>query len=106
MFNSKKLRFAALVVALTVVVTLVLPTMALADGSRKRGRHRDKKAEKFINGHDARDGRFDGRGPNGRKERRIFRDRFDDRRFGDRRFDDRRFDDRRDDRWPRRRRRF
>jgi hypothetical protein len=31
---------------------------------RWRGRNkRNKKAEKFINGHDARDGRWDGRGP-------------------------------------------
>ncbi len=29
----------------------------------KRGRGLDKKEDKFINGHDARDGRWDGRGP-------------------------------------------
>ncbi|MBL8189113.1 MAG: hypothetical protein JNK38_13970 [Acidobacteria bacterium] len=36
---------------------------------RGRGRGQDKKADKFINGHDARDGRFDGRGPKVRTRR-------------------------------------
>lgn len=39
-----------------------LPAMASAQG-RGRGRGQDKKLDKFINGHDARDGRWDGRGP-------------------------------------------
>ena len=36
---------------------------------RKRGRGIDKKDEKFINGHDARDGRWDGRGPKPKSRR-------------------------------------
>ena len=41
-----------------------LPTIASAQG-RGRGRGQDKKLGKFINGHDARDGRWDGSGPRG-----------------------------------------
>ena len=47
-----------------VVVSLILlgalPSISLAQG---RGRGQDKKLDKFVNGHDARDGRWDGRGP-------------------------------------------
>lgn len=47
-----------------VVVSLILlgalPSICLAQG---RGRGQDKKLDKFVNGHDARDGRWDGRGP-------------------------------------------
>ncbi len=36
---------------------------------RGRRRNSDKKEEKFINGHDARDGRWDGRGPKAKSRR-------------------------------------
>lgn len=88
MSKSKTVRFTFFTFVLAMVVSLVLLDGALADHSRKRGRSRDKKAEKFINGHDARDGRLDGRGPRVRDRR------------GD--WDD---DDWRDDRRPRRKRR-
>ena len=39
---------------------------AMAQGRGRRGSHFDKKCEKFVNCHDARDGRLDGRGPNRR----------------------------------------
>ena len=39
------------------------------DDRGRRGRGLDKKDEKFINGHDARDGRWDGRGPKPRVRR-------------------------------------
>src|SRR5215469_2208464 len=45
---------------LAFVLAVSLPVRAFGRG---QGRGRDKKAEKFINGHDARDGRWDGRGP-------------------------------------------
>ncbi|MFS8084399.1 MAG: hypothetical protein ACMG6H_02125 [Acidobacteriota bacterium] len=49
-----------------VLVSLFLlasvPALASAQG-RGRGRGQDKKLDKFVNGHDARDGRWDGRGP-------------------------------------------
>jgi hypothetical protein len=79
---------------------------------QRRGRrvsHSDKKCAKFVNCHDARDGRLDGRGPNRRDDgfRSIFRR---NRRNRDRDFDnigrrgrmrDRDWDD--DRRWRRRR---
>lgn len=37
--------------------------------NRERRRNLDKKEEKFINGHDARDGRWDGRGPKSKSRR-------------------------------------
>jgi hypothetical protein len=106
MIKLKTLRFALLGGALAIVVNMALSDVTFAQ--RGRGRFNDRKAGKFINGHDARDGRFDGRGPRfrfgdrrGRDDRFRFRDRRDrdDRfRFRDRRdHDDRfRFRDRRD----------
>ncbi len=87
MFSLKNSRFASFIVAVAMIVTLALPAVTFADQPRKRGRHRDKKAEKFINRHDARDGRWDGRDPRWRGRR----ERWDD--------------DWRDDRRPRRKRR-
>jgi hypothetical protein len=73
-------------------VTMVLGLLVVSANGQGRGRGRDKewkKCEKFVNCHDARDGRVDGRGPN--------RDRFDDDRFDrDRRFRNGRFDRDRD----------
>jgi hypothetical protein len=52
---------------LALIVTLTLPLTSFAQG-RGRERNRDfdrssKKCGKFVNCHDARDGRWDGRGP-------------------------------------------
>ncbi len=89
-----------------MIIMLVFSSLTLADPSHKRGNFRDKrdrKERKFINGHDARDGRWDGRGP--RNMRRGGWDdcnRCDDNDRGWRR---RRDDDDRDwrrRRWPRR----
>jgi hypothetical protein len=49
---------------------MALSGLTFAQHGRGHGRFNDRKAGKFINGHDARDGRFDGRGP-----RRGFYDR-------------------------------
>src|SRR5262245_47251914 len=92
MLKLRTLRFALLATTLAMVVNLALSAVTFAHDKRWRGRGNDKKAGKFINGHDARDGRWDGRGP---------RFRFRDRRDRDERF---RFRDRRDrgewrDRW-------
>jgi len=51
-------------VLVSLFLLSALPTIASAQG-RGRGRGQDKKIDKFINGHDARDGRWDGRGPRG-----------------------------------------
>ena len=58
---------------------------AMGQGRGRRISHFDKKCEKFVNCHDARDGRVDGRGPN---RRSGFRDNFRrNRRHRDRDFD-------------------
>src|SRR5262245_5063016 len=51
------------------VLLLVLPAASMAQGRGRgngqgRGPDWDKKCAKFVNCHDARDGRWDGRGPN------------------------------------------
>ena len=91
MLRPKTPRFALLIIALAMVVNMALSDVTF--GKQRHGRFNDKKSGKFINGHDARDGRWDGRGP---------RSRFGDRRGRDDRF---RFRDRwdRDDRRSRRR---
>jgi hypothetical protein len=55
---------------LALVAFLVLPMAAFA---QDRGRGRDKRSDVFVNGHDARDGRWDKE--NGRKHRDGDRDR-------------------------------
>jgi hypothetical protein len=57
----KRNRKMLLVLASLFLLT-ALPATSLAQG-RGRGRGQDKKLDKFVNGHDARDGRWDGRGP-------------------------------------------
>ena len=47
---------------------LALPATSFAQG---RGRGQEKKLDKFVNGHDARDGRWDGRGPGFSRRSRI-----------------------------------
>lgn len=67
-----------------LILVVAMPALTFAQG-RGRGRGQDKKAEKFVNGHDARDGRWDGRGPNRSNvsRNRRWRDRNnDDNRFG------------------------
>jgi hypothetical protein len=51
-----------LLVLASLFLLAALPATSLAQG-RGRGRGQDKKLDKFVNGHDARDGRWDGRGP-------------------------------------------
>ena len=85
MLKLRTLRFAMLITTLAIVVNMALSDVTFA---KPRRFFSDKKAGKFINGHDARDGRWDGRGP---------RPRFVDRRFHDARFRFR--DTRRRDEW-------
>src|SRR5829696_4574439 len=60
-FNGKRaLLWAAF---LTLIVAFALPSMAFGQGrGRGRGRSNDK-CDKFVNCHDASEGRVDGRGP-------------------------------------------
>jgi hypothetical protein len=76
---------------LALIVAIVLPAAALANPPQGNGKgrgknkvsHQQKKNEKFKNGHDARDGRWDGRGPRDRDD--DYDD--DDHRYGNRRRD-------------------
>lgn len=55
-------RFTVFIAGFVLCATLLLPAEAVAQGNG-RGRGLAKKQLKFINGHDARAGRWDGRGP-------------------------------------------
>ena len=97
--------FGILVLSLLMVVSVATDAMGQGRG-RRTSRRFDKKCSKFVNCHDARDGRWDGRGPNRRSR---FANAFRRRRNRDRDFDNirwrRRHRDRdfNDDRWRRRR---
>ena len=98
--------FGILVLTLLMVVSVATDAMGQGRG-RRVSRGNDRKCAKFVNCHDARDGRWDGRGPNRRSSSNFFRRRrnrdrdFDNIRWR-RRNRDRDFDD---DRWRRRRNR-
>jgi hypothetical protein len=94
MRHSKNLTTLFSMMILTLLLAIVLPTTALGQGrGRGHGRggifgDRNNKCGKFVNCHDARDGRWDGRGPRGTRVgnsiygRRARRHRnFDDDRF-------------------------
>jgi hypothetical protein len=88
-----------LMLSLAGLVLLALPVTNFAQG---RGRGQAKKFDKFVNGHDARDGRWDGRGP--AIGRRSGFSMSQQRGFGNRRWNDDNW--RRDRWWESRRRRF
>jgi hypothetical protein len=62
--------FGTAVLALLMMITMT--SEAMGQGRGRRASRSDKKCEKFVNCHDARDGRWDGRGPN---RRIVFSDR-------------------------------
>ena len=81
--------FGILVLSFLMLVSVA--TDAMAQGRGRRASHLDKKCAKFVNCHDARDGRWDGRGPDRDRRSRfsnIFRR---NRRNRDRDFDDSRW---------------
>ena len=104
--TSKSL-FGILVLGLMMLVGLSSDAMAQGRGRGRGNSNSDKKCAKFVNCHDARDGRWDGRGPNRDRDsrfgnifRRNRRDRDRDDRFERRRRNrDRDSDDRRWRRW-------
>ena len=97
MIGSQAQHKGLLAVIFALVVAIGLPALVNAQG-RGRGRGQDKKEEKFRNGHDARDGRWDGRGPRQDRDdddrddddfrRGRRRDRDDDNGYGRRNRDD------------------
>jgi hypothetical protein len=56
--------FGIALMALLIVLSVSFD--AMGQGRGRRVSHWDKKCSKFVNCHDARDGRWDGRGPNRR----------------------------------------
>jgi hypothetical protein len=80
--NLTKGNKLAKAILLGLVLLVAMPALTFAQG-RGRDRGRNKKTVKFVNGHDARDGRWDGRGPNRRNisHNRRWRNRDDDNRF-------------------------
>ena len=66
------IKLPVLVIAVAILVSsFMLPSNAVAQG-RGHGRGQARKSAKFINRHDARDGRWDGRGP---RAKRVIRSR-------------------------------
>lgn len=65
-------RVTVVIAGIVLCASLLLPTQVVAQGNG-RGRGQAKKSQKFINGHDARSGRWDGRGPRPRLGVRTFR---------------------------------
>lgn len=98
--------FGIVLLGLLMIVSMSVETMG--QGRGRRVSRQDKKCSKFVNCHDARDGRWDGRGPNRRISlrdrifRRNRRNRDSDRRIRVRRNRDRDFA--RDRVWRQRRR--
>jgi hypothetical protein len=107
-----------LLVLASLFLLAALPAMSFGQG---RGRGQEKKLDRFVNGHDARDGRWDGRGPgysrrslisNQMRQRRAYRlrnrnlelnDRFNNRRLRRRGFNNDQFlRSQRSRRWHRR----
>ena len=82
-------------VMMAFALMLALPLAAFPQG---RGKGQDKKRGVFVNGHDARDGRYDGRGP---RRDRTRRNQDDDWRRNRDRDRDGRYDRDRDDRYDR-----
>ena len=60
--TAKKL-FGILVLTLLMLFGVTSVAMGQGRGRGHNGSHLDRKCEKFVNCHDARDGRWDGRGP-------------------------------------------
>ena len=55
-------RFTVFLAVFVLFGSLLVPIHVVAQGNG-HGRGQAKKFDKFVNGHDARDGRLDGRGP-------------------------------------------
>jgi len=75
MKKSALMKLPALLIAIIVIAsTFLFPIDGFAQG-RGHGRGLSKKSAKFINRHDARNGRWDGRGPKRKRviAKRIYR---------------------------------
>jgi hypothetical protein len=118
LMNEVKRNRKIWLILMSLFLLVSLPVVTSAQG-RGRGRGQEKKVDRFVNGHDARDGRWDGRGPRfgqrtvisnvvtrqGRGDRFRYRDFERNERFRNRRFELRRrgFDNDSFLRWQRQR---
>ena len=87
---TKLIRNGKALILFALIVVLTMPAVSFAQGrgrGRGHGANLDWKCGKFVNCHDARDGRLDGRGPNRTRgigigdifrNRRVRRDRNND----------------------------
>lgn len=91
MKHSSSKRNLIAITVMTLLLAVAMPTTSFGKdrGRQGRGRDRQGKCGKFVNCHDARDGRVDGRGPRRARQHDRFHnraqrkhDRFHDR-FGD-----------------------
>jgi hypothetical protein len=80
------------IVVLSLLMIFAVSIDANAQGRGRRSSHWDKKCSKFVNCHDARDGRWDGNGPRRSRSRftNVFRRNRRDRDFDRDRFERRR----------------
>jgi hypothetical protein len=72
---TKLFTHIARIFIVVMILTTVMSTLAMANGWRGRGR--DKKYGRFINRHDGRYGRFDGRGRRDHRYDRWYGGRWD-----------------------------
>jgi hypothetical protein len=75
--NLRRTGGAKVTLLFALIVMVAMPVISFAQGrGRGRGRGHDRfdKCGKFVNCHDARDGRWDGRGPRGSRIGRRIRD--------------------------------
>ena len=106
LWTSKTSKNLLGILVVGLVILFGASSDAMGQGRGRRSSQWDKKCEKFVNCHDARDGRWDGRGPNRRsgfnnnfRRHRRHRDRDFDRVSRRERIRDRNWDNR----WRRRR---
>ncbi len=73
MMNFENSKFTLRATIFALLLAIALPSISLAD-PQGRGHDKRNKKDVFVNGHDARDGRTDGRGPKGDRKDRDDRD--------------------------------
>ena len=73
--STSRSLFGILVLSLLVILSVSSAAMGQGRGRGRGVSQLDKKCAKFVNCHDARDGRWDGRGPNRDRDltSRVFR---------------------------------
>jgi hypothetical protein len=68
----KRLKWNHKTLLFTVISLVLLACLPVITSAQGRGRGQNKKVGKFVNGHDARDGRWDRRGPRGSRVGNVY----------------------------------